>query len=298
MDIRQLQYLVALAREQHFTRAAEACGITQPTLSGRIRQLEHELGVPIVLRGQRYIGLTNEGQHILKWAQRILEDCDSLRDDLSALSGAPEGRMVLGVIPSALAAVPPLTELLRRRFPKLTFSIRSQSSKDIERHLAEFSIDAGITYLDSEPIDITSSQPLYRERYRLVVREDHPLADRDSVAWAEAAEHALCALTPDMQNRRIIDRAFAKAGCHPHPEIESNSVINLCAYVQTAGLVSVLPEALTRVVGEGARLRAIPLVEPVVEHMIGVVALDREPMSPLVEMLLEAAKGYPDPLAP
>lgn len=293
MDIRQLQYLVALAREQHFTRAAEACGVTQPTLSGRIRQLEHELGVPIVLRGQRYIGLTTEGQHILKWAQRILEDCDSLRDDLSALSGAPEGRMVLGVIPSALAAVPPLTELLRQRFPKLTFSVRSQSSKEIERQLAEFAIDAGITYLDSEPIDISASQPLYRERYRLVVRPDHPLAARETVAWSEAAAHPMCALTPDMQNRRIIDRAFAKADCHPHPEIESNSMVNLCAYVQTAGLVSVLPEALTRVVGEGAGLRAIPLVDPVVEHMIGIVALDREPMSPLVEALLSVAQGYP-----
>lgn len=298
MDIRQLQYLVALAREQHFTRAAEACGVTQPTLSGRLRQLEHELGVPIVLRGQRYIGLTTEGEHVVKWAQRILEDCDSLRDDLSALSGAPEGRMVLGVIPSALAAVPPLTELLRVRFPKLTFSIRSQSSKDIERHLSEFAIDAGITYLDSEPIDISAARPLYRERYRLLVRDDHPLAGRETVAWREAAAHPMGALTPDMQNRRIIDRAFAKADCHPHPEIESNSVVNLCAYVQTAGLVSVLPEALTRAVGEGMGLRAIPLVEPVVEHMIGVVALDREPMSPLVEALLAVAKGYPQSAFP
>lgn len=296
MDIRQLQYLVALAREEHFTRAAEACGVTQPTLSGRIRQLEQELGVPIVLRGQRYIGLTNEGQHILKWAQRILEDCDSLRDDLAALSGAPEGRMVLGVIPSALAAVPPLTELLRRRFPKLTFNIRSQSSKEIERHLAEFAIDAGITYLDSEPVDISAARPLYRERYRLMVRSDHALAGRETVAWAEAAAYPLCALTPDMQNRRIIDRAFARANCQPYPEIESNSVVNLCAYVQTAGLVSVLPEALSRVIGTGAGLRAIPLVEPVVEHTIGVVALEREPMSPLVEALLEAAEGYPGSL--
>lgn len=293
MDIRQLQYLVALVREQHFTRAAEACGITQPTLSGRLRQLEHELGVPIVLRGQRYMGLTTEGQHILKWAQRILEDCDNLRDDLSALAGTPEGRMVIGVIPSALAAVPPLTELLRRRYPKLTFSVLSQSSKEIERNLAEFAIDAGITYLDNEPIDISASQPLYRERFRLMVRDDHPLAGRETIAWAEAAEHALCALTPDMQNRRIIDRAFANANAHPHPEIESNSVVNLCAYIQTAGLAAVLPEALTRVVGEGAGMRAIALVEPVVEHVIGVVALDREPMSPLVDALLEVAKGYP-----
>ena len=70
-------------------------------------------------------------------------------------------------------------------------------------------------------------------------------------------------------------------------------MVNLCAYIQTAGLAAVLPEALTRVVGEGAGMRAIALVEPVVEHVIGVVALDREPMSPLVDALLEVAKGYP-----
>jgi DNA-binding transcriptional LysR family regulator len=295
MDIRQLSYLVALAREQHFTRAAEACGVTQPTLSERIRQLEEELGVPIVRRGQRYMGLTTEGNHILTWAQRILEDCDSLRDDLAALSGSPEGRMVLGVVPSALAAVPPLTDLLRTRYPKLTFSVLSQSSKDIARHLAAFEIDAGITYLDNEPIDISRSQPLYTERYRLMVRHDHPLAGRAEVGWAEAAAHTLCLLTPDMQNRRIIDRAFARANAKPDPEIESNSVVNLCAYIQTEGIAAVLPEVLSTVIGEGAGVKAIPLVDPVVEHTIGLVAVDREPISPLVEALLEAGQGYADP---
>src|SRR5436189_5898554 len=78
MDIRQLQYLAALAREKHFTRAAQACNITQPTLSGRIRQLEQELGVPIVERGQRYIGLTPEGERVLKWAHLILDNWQSL----------------------------------------------------------------------------------------------------------------------------------------------------------------------------------------------------------------------------
>jgi len=68
VDIRQLQYLVALAREKHFTRAAQACHVTQPTLSGRIRQLEQELGVPIVERGQRFHGLTPEGERVLEWA--------------------------------------------------------------------------------------------------------------------------------------------------------------------------------------------------------------------------------------
>src|SRR6187200_2106055 len=74
MDIRQLQYLVALAREKHFTRAAQACHVTQPTLSGRIRQLEQELGVPIVERSQRFHGLTREGERVVKWAHLVRAD--------------------------------------------------------------------------------------------------------------------------------------------------------------------------------------------------------------------------------
>lgn len=79
MDIRQLQYLAALAREKHFTRAAKVCNVTQPTLSGRIRQLEQELGVPIVERGQRFHGLTPEGEKVLKWAHAILDNWSSLQ---------------------------------------------------------------------------------------------------------------------------------------------------------------------------------------------------------------------------
>src|SRR5260221_2960177 len=86
MDIRQLQYLVALAREKHFTRAAQACNVTQPTLSGRIRQLELELGVPIVERGQRYQGLTQEGERVLKWAQLILNNWASMHQELAHLA--------------------------------------------------------------------------------------------------------------------------------------------------------------------------------------------------------------------
>ena len=99
MDIRQLQYLVALAREKHFTRAAQACHVTQPTLSGRIRQLEQELGVPIVERGQRFHGLTPDGHRVLQWANAILEDWGALQQDIATrrnTSGALTGRDTLG----------------------------------------------------------------------------------------------------------------------------------------------------------------------------------------------------------
>jgi DNA-binding transcriptional LysR family regulator len=292
MDIRQLSYLVALAREKHFTRAADACGVTQPTLSGRIQQLEQELGVPIVIRGNRYLGLTAEGTRILKWAQTILEDVDGLRADIAEAAGAPLGRLTFGAIPSALPTLAPLTNAMRIKFPKLSFTVLSMSSEEIRRSLEDFTIDVGVTYLDNEPIDLAVSKPLYMERYRLFVRDDHPLADRDQVEWAEAARHPVSLLTPNMQNRRIIDAAFRKAGAQVEPELESNSIVNLYTHVEMAGLASVLPEIFIGLMGDVGRIRAIPLVLPMVEHSVGLVAHDRDPLPKVVKAMLDLAGSY------
>lgn len=292
MDIRQLEYLVTLAREKHFTRAAAACNVTQPTLSGGIRHLERLLGVAIVERGQRYHGLTPEGEVVLKWATRILEDQGNLHDDLARLTGSGGGRLTLGVIPSALPAVPALTAPMRGGGRDVRFTVLSRSSEEIRRGLEDFSLDAGVTYLGNEPVGPTVSQPLYTERYRLFVAADHALAGRDRVSWAEAADHPLCALTPDMQNRRIVDAAFQSAGARPVPDVESNSVVNLCAYVRHAGLACILPEAFTGLIGGSGDLRLIPVVEPVAEYTVGLVAYQRDPLPRLVEDLFRGAKGF------
>ncbi len=293
MDIRQLQYLAALAREKHFTRAAQACHVTQPTLSGRIRQLEQELGVPIVERGQRYIGLTPEGERVLKWAHLILDNWQSLQQELGAIrskKGELVGRLVLGVIPSALPMVSLLTRAMERDNPRVEFTVLSQSSEEILRNLHDFSIEAGITYLDNEPVEGLMQAPLYREHYCLFVAEDNPHADKKGVTWLEAAQEPLCLLTPNMQNRRIIDRAFMAANAHPSPRLETNSIMNLLASVKSMGLSSIMPEYFINVLGHLEGVRAIPLVEPKVEHAVGLVGLPREPLSPLIAGLFAAAK--------
>src|SRR6476646_2116909 len=134
MDIRQLQYLVALAREKHFTRAAQVCHVTQPTLSGRIRQLEQELGVPIVERGHRFHGLTPHGQRVLKWAEAILDDWASLQQEITSIrdtSGPLSGRLSVGVIPSGLPMAALITKAIQARHPDVELTILSQSSIQI-----------------------------------------------------------------------------------------------------------------------------------------------------------------------
>lgn len=293
MDIRQLQYLAALAREKHFTRAAVACNVTQPTLSGRIRQLELELEVPIVERGQRYRGLTPEGERVLKWAHVILkswqamqEELGHLKDPLTGLSG----RVVIGGIPSSLPMIPLLTKKIRTLHAGIDFTVLSQSSEEILRALTDFSIDVGITYLDNEPIEGLLTTPLYVERYCLFVPETHRLAKEASVTWQQASQEPLCLLTSNMQNRRIIDRAFETAKCHPVPRLETNSVINLCSNVRLMGLASIMPQYVVEVLGNVSGIRAIPLDHPKVEHSVGLVVADRDPLSPLIEALREAAK--------
>src|SRR5262245_43891853 len=234
MDIRQLQYLVALAREKHFTRAAQACHVTQSTLSGRIRQLEQELRVPIVQRGQRFHGFTPDGERVLKWAHTILDNWGLLQQEIETLrntTGSLSGRLSVGVIPTALPMAGLITRAIRDRYPDVELTVLSQSSIDILRYLDDFSIDIGLTDLDNEPIEGMRSEAIYLERYCLLVRADHELAGAPSVSWADAAKEPLCLLTPDMQNRRIVDRAFRAANCAPVPRLETYSVINLCANV-------------------------------------------------------------------
>lgn len=298
MDIRQLQYLVALAREKHFTRAARACNVTQPTLSGRIRQLEQELGVPIVERGQRFVGLTPQGERVLAWANTILENWGALQQEITALrdtSGTLTGHLSIGAIPSALPMAALITKAIQDRHPGIELTVLSQSSIDILRCLDDFTIDIGLTYLDNEPIEGMRAERVYMERYCLLVQANHPLANAGGITWADAAREPLCLLTPDNQNRRIIDRAFRAAGAAPVPRLETNSVINLCANVRLTGLASVIPEYFLEVLGPISDVRAVPLTAPLIEHSVGLIAVDRDPASPLVLAAFACAKVVEPP---
>jgi len=288
MDLRQLRYLIALAREKHFTRAADACSVTQPTLSARLRQLENDLGVPIVLRGHRYHGLTPEGEKVLAWARRIVDDCDRMFEDLAIQTDEPAGRLALGVIPSALPMAAELTRAFRAQRPQIRIVLTSRSLAQIDQELDAFEIDAAITYLDPGTQRNRWCRHLYDEEYALYVRVDHALAGRDTVRWEEAARETLAALTPDMRNRRIVDDAFQEAGCGPEPVVESNSVIALATLVRSGAAVCVLPRQFVAGFGQDDTIRAVPLIDPVVRHSIGLVALNQEPRPPLVDALFHA----------
>ncbi|HWV40500.1 LysR family transcriptional regulator [Pseudorhodoplanes sp.] len=286
----KLEYLMALAREEHFGRAADSCGVTQPTLSAGIKQLEEQLGVMLVRRGSRFIGLTPEGQRTLDWARRIVGDSRAMRQEITALKKGLTGRLKIAAIPTALAMVAAITTPFRARHPDVRFTILSQTSIQILTHLEHLEIDAGITYLDNEPLGRVNTVPLYQERYQLLTSHDAPLGTREQVTWAEVSQVPLCLLTPDMQNRRIIDELLRSAGGNPQPTLESNSVVVLFAHVRTGRWATIMPSKLAETLGLTDTIRAIPIVEPEAVHTIGLVVPAREPMTPLTAALVAEAK--------
>ncbi|AYD02781.1 LysR family transcriptional regulator [Neorhizobium sp. NCHU2750] len=289
--IDKLEFFIVLAREEHFGRAAEECGVAQPSLSAAIRQLEEQLGVQLVVRGSRYRGLTPEGQRVLEWAKRIVGDVRTMREEMRAARKGLTGHIRLAVIPTALSMVTGLTEPFQEKHPDVSFSVVSRTSLQVLSQLDNFEIDAGITYLDNEPLGRVTSVPLYSEEYTLVVAEGTKHAKRDSIRWAEMSDVRLCLLTPDMQNRRIINQHLAEAGVTVKPTLESNSMAVLLSHVAAGGLASIMPRHAVSSFGFAEGMRMIPIVEPEVRHVVGLVAPHREPFTPLVSALLHEARG-------
>ena len=288
--IDKLDFILALARERHFGRAAEACGVTQPTLSAGVKQLEEQMGVLLVNRGSRFQGFTPEGERVLDWARRIVGDARSMREEINALRHGLTGQLRIAAIPTTLAMVAALTTPYRERHPNVRFTIYSRTSIEILDLLDNLEIDAGITYVGNEPLGRVTAIPLYHERYMLLTSADAPLGNRDTVTWAEVAQVPLCLLTPDMQNRRIIDRLLQSAGVEARPTLELDSMILLFSHVRTGRWASVMPRKLAETLGLTDTIRAIPITEPEAVQTIGLVVPSREPMMPNTAALVEEAR--------
>ncbi|MFI6096098.1 LysR family transcriptional regulator [Lentzea sp. NPDC051213] len=285
MLLRQLEYLVALARERHFARAAEACHVSQPSLSAAISKLERELGVPIVSRGRRFESLTPEGERVLLWAHRMLADRDALQQDLSRMRESLSGILRIGAIPTALPTAPLLTTPFCERYPHVRITLESLSSREIVRGLDEFELDIAMTYVDSSDRAV----PLYEERYVLLTPADEEIASRPVARWADVAALPLCLLTSKMRNRRILDGIFADSGVQPVPVIEADTVATLYAHVATRKWSSVIAHAWLQMFGTPEGMRVVRIEDPRRVPQIGLVT--GEQVSMLARAMLGLTRG-------
>jgi DNA-binding transcriptional LysR family regulator len=190
-----------------------------------------------------------------------------------------------------------LTTPFRARHPDVTFRIVSCTSAEVLGLLENLEVDAGLTYIENEPLGKVRTIPLYDETYRLVTSPEGMFGDRDEVTWSEVGQVPLCLLTPDMQNRRIIDRALRAAGTEAKPTLTSNSIIVLYTHVKTGRWASVMPAKLAETLGFSDVIRTIPIIDPVVTYSIGMVVPPRDPLTPLIAALVQTARDVAPSLA-
>lgn len=284
--IRQLEYLVALAREEHFGRAAQACHSSQPALSTGLRKLEHDLGVTLVRpsRQRRFMGLTDEGMRVLGWAHRILAERDGLSDDLLRMKEGLAATLHLGADPTAMPIISELVNNFCTHFPLASVRIEELPSTEIIKRLENFALDVGLTYLDPEPPAGTRAIEICRERYFLLTPENLAPSG-DETTWSEAVARPLCALNRMTRTRRILEKAALTEGAHLQPIIEVDSVTAMYAQVASGWSGIVAHKWIDKLgIPSGAHAVALPATSA---PPIGILTREDPKLSLAAEAFLE-----------
>jgi DNA-binding transcriptional LysR family regulator len=291
MLFRQLEYFVALARERHFARAAEKCYVSQPALSEAIRKLEHELKVPLVRRGQKFEGLTPEGERLVHWARRILADHDALKQEVTALRSGLTGELRLGVIPAASSTVVLLTDPFCAEHPLVRVQLEtSLRSAEIVERIHRFELDAGIIYPDGQNTADLLVTRLYVEQQVLIANSELFTGQSDTISWSDALQLPMCLLTAGMRGRKLIDDALAAQGLSVTPQLETDSIAALLAHVGTGRWASIVPQTWIRTLRPPSSVRALRLDDPSVTAVVALVTDAAEPGSVLARALTETAR--------
>lgn len=289
MFIRQIHYLLALSKTQHFGRAAEISHVSQPALSTAIQHLEEELGVTIIKRGQRFQGFTEEGQRVLEWASILAQDWDSLRQAATQSTQRLTGTLNIGAIPTTVAATPLLTQPWQQAHPGIVVKLTSLCAEELIRQLDTFELDLGVTYLDDPRLKGFKTLPLYQEHHILLARRPAQHLLKDGLTWYDLTDLPLCLLTPNMQNRRLIDAAFRDAGITPNVMLETDSIFALYAHVRSAGLYTIVPQSMLSHFEIEQDITALPL-SPDLSRDVGLIMRRQDLPSPIQSIAWDIAQ--------
>jgi DNA-binding transcriptional LysR family regulator len=290
MLLRQLEYFVAVAKERHFARAADACYVSQPALSEAIRKLEKELDVSLIRRGHAFEGLTPEGERLVVWAKRILADHDALQQEVSAMRTGLSGELHVGLIPAAATTVAQLVDAFAAAHPLVSVHLHSDlPSTEIIRRLRHFELDAALLYADQDAATELDLVPLYEERHVLLAPPRF-VGDAASITWAEAAQLPLCLLDTTMHGRRIVDSAFATAGVEVAPQVQADSIAALTAHVATGRWASIVPHPWVEGALASSVTRVLELTDPSVRSSVGVATSPDAPRSLMARAFVACAR--------
>jgi LysR family transcriptional activator of glutamate synthase operon len=274
MELRQLRYLVALAEEQHFTRAAQRLHIAQPALSQQIAKLEREVGVPLVERTTRRLAFTAAGELLLAHARRMV-------------AGLRRGHVDVGAT-QAMGPVD-LAKLLvdfHRRHPAIELTVREALT--VELHVAVENDELDLAFVTGPPKNSNAEcREIASEPLVCVMSTTHPLADRPGLSVSELRDDTFVMFVRSATVRRKLDDAAHGYGFVPDVGFETSDVTRVRALVSAGLGIAILPrsDAQTR----GPRVRIVPLTDPGFVHSVFVTWRRTRRHSPAARAFLELA---------
>lgn len=292
MNLRELQYLVALAEHRNFRRAAEACLVAQPTLSTQIRKLEEELGVALFERTPRRVMLTPAGQDALARARRILTEMEGMRDAARRLSHPESGTARLGIFPTlGPYLLPEVMPKLRARFPQLQLLLTEEKSDQLLTRLREGRLDAAILALPVHDFSL-HCELLFEEPFMLAVPRHHALASRESLRMDELSHYSLMLLEDGHCLRDQALEVCQLSGAQEQSEFRATSLETLRQMVLAGLGVTLMPAlAATGMASYADKLHLLRFEDSSPSRQIGLFWRKTSAMEPLLKSLAEVLRG-------
>jgi LysR family transcriptional regulator, transcription activator of glutamate synthase operon len=291
MDLRQLRYLVALAEERHFTRAAAREHIAQPALSQQIRRLEEEVGLPLVERTTRHVTITPAGGLLVARARRILAEVEAARTELLAVRGMETGRVSVGTIHTMgpIDVSLPLA-VFHERHPEIELTVREQSSEELAEMVREDELDlAFLSVTERVESHGLGLHQLVSEELVLLLPLDHPLARRRRVRMRELRDEEFISYREGARLRELLFGAARQASFEPTVKLESNESARIRRLVARGMGVAILPAS--DATAPGAEVAVVALTDPPLSRDITLAWRQGRRQPPAVAEFLDLARA-------
>ncbi|UJW29542.1 LysR family transcriptional regulator [Saccharothrix sp. AJ9571] len=257
MELRQLEYFIAVAEESHFTRAAQRLHVAQSGLSATIRALEKELGAPLFRRSTRQVRLTGEGEALLVEARRTVAAAGAGRAAVAAVQGLVRGSLALGSLQCLHSLhLPALLHDFVTAYPGVDVRLQHGGSTELIEHVRAGRLDLAFVAKPARYPDELRVTPLGTEALVLACAPDHPLAGRASVGLTELAADRFVDFHPGWGTRDLADTVLAEAGVHRKVALEVTDVHSLLELVSFGLGVALVPENFSH---KTAEARFLPL---------------------------------------
>lgn len=270
MDLKQLEYFMAVCKELHFTRAAEKLGIAQPSLSQQIRLLEHEIGTPLFDRIGKKTAMTEGGRILLHHCYNIFHEISLARTAIDELQGLQKGSLKIGTLLTVASyLLPPAVIAFHNRYPNIELSILGMRTGDVYNGLLHNDLDLGVVFMPLEHNELESI-PLYEQTLALAVPADHPIAKEPHVTL-DVLKNVPSVLLPNTYfMRQLIDEQCQLLSFKPQPIMEMTTMESIVNLVSKGVGVTILPKAYLAYMNHKG-IRTVPIQNPTLKTKIAVV---------------------------